>query len=113
MSTFLQVIDILACWVLMIVSLFGLMTIGSQKWRQVICSIGMLIVLGGCFVGAVVIWETGHRTPWAVAQRVGCAMTAVWGFDVAFGWHRQALAICAWLKSLPGKARELRERVRL
>lgn len=106
----LQVIDILACWVLMGLAGVSLLTNGVYTWRQLCGSLGLLIVFIGCFVGAVVIWETGHRTPWATSQRVGCAMVGIWVYDLRFGIRRQLREVLVWIQSLPKRIREFPSR---
>ena len=110
MTVFLQYVDILACWVLMLLAGVALLSNGVYTWRQLCGSAGLLIVFIGCFVGAVVIWETGHRTPWATAQRVGCAMVGIWAYDLRFGINRQLREVLAWVISLPQRLREFPSR---
>src|SRR5688500_20381458 len=76
-TVFLQYVDILACWVLMLLAGVALLSNGVYTWRQLCGSAGLLIVFIGCLVGAVVVWGTGHRTPWGTAQRVGCGRGGV------------------------------------
>lgn len=102
----LRVVDIAACWTLMAGSLVFLMTRGIETWRQLVLSVGLLLVSVGCFIGAVVIWETGHRAPWAVGQRVGCACVMIWLYDRHYGIRRHLSLLCGWLVDAPERLKQ-------
>lgn len=113
---FLWAIDIIACWTLSLGSVIFLIANRVDTWRQLILSAGLVLVCVGTFVGAAVIWETGHRAEWAVGQRVGSACVMLWMYDRKFaedgvgGVNRHIVLSWRWLIGLPKRWAESLER---
>lgn len=111
-SEILRWTDLFSCWVIFVISGLLLFANDVRTKRQAMLALGLMAGVIGCFVGAVVIWETGHRTPWAVSQRFGHAALLVWVWDKKFGFADQAKRVCAWVTSFPARVREAYSRWR-
>ena len=77
----LALIDVGVCWVLVLASAVLLVTRKVETLRQLMLAVGLLVIGAGAFIGAVVIWSTGHRAEWAVIVRMGFALVMVWMYD--------------------------------
>lgn len=102
----LQFVDILFCAV--IFGLSGLLALAkdARTLRNSVLTIGLIGGVVGCFIGMVVVYHTGHRAPWAVAQRFSHACLLVWVWDRTYGFARQAGMVRAWALALPARLRD-------
>lgn len=101
----LRVVDLVSCWTILSLSAMLLFSLNVHSTRQLLFGIGLLAAVVGAFIGSVVVWETGHRAPWAVAQRLGHATVLVWLWDARFGIKAQFERMRTCLFGLPARVK--------